>query len=71
MGNFINFFVRFAYLGIILAFAGLFLYAKYRKYSEETGKPARRPKIIGVVLFALGLLWVIVPFFIRMGTGNL
>ena len=71
MGGFLNFFVKFAYFGIVLALVGLFVFARYRKIDEETGTKSIVPKIIGVALFALGMIWVIGPFILKASTGNL
>ena len=69
--GFLEFIVKFAYAGIIIAFAGIVLFLRYRKYDDETGNKSTVPKAIGVGIFVLGAIWVISPFFIKLATGTL
>ena len=68
---FLQFVVKFAYLGIAVALAGLFIFLRFRKYDEDTGKSSTGPKAIAVTLFVIGAVWVISPFFIKLAAGAL
>lgn len=69
--GFLKFIVNFAYIGIAIALIGIVVFARYRKYEENTGNNSMVQKVIGIALFVLGALWVISPVFINAMTGNL
>ena len=71
MNGFATFIVRFAYIGIALAIAGLIFFARYKRFDNETGSSSTVQKAIGIGMFALGALWVISPFFIKLATNSL
>lgn len=57
--GFLKFLIDFKYLGIVLAFVGLIVFARFRSFSQDTGKSTTVQKAIGIGLFALGMIWIL------------
>lgn len=59
--KFLEFVVSIALAGILIAVAGLIMFARYKKFDEKTGGNHKVQKIIAWAIFAIGMLVVISP----------
>lgn len=53
-------------LGAFIAVAGIFFYRKYRDISQGTGNVLRKQKTICIVIFAIGIIYLLMPAWLNL-----
>lgn len=62
----LNFLVKYNIVGMVMAFIGIVGFYKYKNYDENTGKNHKKQKIAFGVVFVLGIVYLMMPLWIKL-----
>lgn len=53
-------------LGAFIAIAGILLFRKYRDIYQETGKVVTKQKTLCIAMFAIGIIYLLMPGWLNL-----